>query len=237
MSEPTLFAADPVAPTADPITDPVIAPAPTPTLTIPAEVADLIGNGKKYATVEAALASLPHAQTHISTLEAENSEYKAKLMSNDKLDLVLQKLDTPTPEPVALTEPTPGISREDLSTLVQQEMAKSTKVNQEEANLGSVESKLRETYGETVGSVFNAKATEIGMTPAQLTALAKVAPQAVLSLVGITKPGAVIPNPTGDGLNLATIGEQGEPHVKKNIMFGATSEEIKAEWNACAPEQ
>jgi hypothetical protein len=236
MSEEVLFATDPVAPAA-PIADPAIEPAPAPTLTIPAEAADLIGEGKKYPNIEVALAALPHAQNHISTLERENSEYKEKLMSNEKLDLVLQKLSTPTPPVVS--EPTKsenGVSREDLSSLVQQEIAQSAKVNREEANLSSVELKLRETYGDSVGQVFNEGAAKVGMSPAQLTTLAKVAPKAVLDLLGENKSGVTTVQPTSEGVNLATVGDIGEPVPKQNIMFGASTKELVSEWQACAPK-
>jgi len=49
-------------------TDPVVTEAPavssTPTLNIPTEVVDLIGDGKKYKTAEEALRSVPHAYSN-----------------------------------------------------------------------------------------------------------------------------------------------------------------------------
>jgi hypothetical protein len=85
--------------------------------------------------------------------------------------------------------------------------------------------------------VFNQKAEEVGMSPAQLTALAKVAPQAVLTLVGENNKGDRLPSHTSEGLNLKTIGNigSGEP-AKKDIMFGASTEEVISEWRACAPK-
>ena len=231
----TLFTDDPSVPPVTPADTAPVAPAPAPV--IPAEAADLIGVGKKYATVEAALAALPHAQAHISTLETENQGYKEKLMSNDKLDQVLQRLDTPVPVPVEPTVPDASINRDDLGQLVQQEIAQMEKVNLEKANLTAVESKLREDYGDNVAEVFNAKAAEQGMSPAQLTSLAKIAPQAVLSLVGKINPGAAPPAPTSEGLDLSTLGDIGDTTPKKNIMFGASTQDVMAEWKASAPKQ
>jgi uncharacterized protein (UPF0335 family) len=175
-------------------------------------------------------------------LEQENHEFKEKLMANDKLDQVLERLNTPA-APV-VQEPTApvtseGISREELSTLVQQEINQRETVNQEKANFSTVESKLREVYGEEAGSVFNTKASEVGMSPAQLTALAKVAPQAVITLVGENKSGDPIPSHTSEGLNLSTVGEIGDDKDKphKSVMFGASTEEAINEWRASAPQE
>lgn len=227
----TLFA-DPATPAVDPA-DPA-APTSTPSINIPAEAADLIGEGKKYATIEAALASIPNAQAHISTLETENSEYKNALLTNDKLDQVLNKLNTPT-EPV--TEPTSqpsGLTQDDVRELVQQGITRTETVNQEKANLTAVESKLREDNGENVAEVFNTKAAEVGMTPAQLTTLAKVSPQAVLALFN-NKPGEASPAHTSEGVDLSTIGDIGDNVAKKNIMFGASTQDAVDEWRACEP--
>jgi hypothetical protein len=237
MSE-TLFAEPtPTAPAAP--ADP--APAATaPTISIPAEAAGLIGEGRKYRTVEDALAALPHAQSHIAILEQENHEFKEKLLYNDKLDQVLDKLNTPAPQPVEPTAaPVDGISREELSMLVQQEIAQRETVNLEQANLSTVESKLREAYGEDVATVFNTKASEVGMSPAQLTALAKVAPEAVITLVGgHNKSTTASPQPTGEGLNLDTVGSIGDPEPPRgSVMFGASTQEAVAEWHACAPKE
>ncbi len=231
MSE-VMFSADPAVP-AIPPTDPV-EPIAQPSLTIPAVVADLIGEGKKYATIEAALESIPNAQNHISTIEAENSEYKNALLTNDKLDQVLNRLNTPLVPETPATPVDTGLTAESVSELVQQQINTMEKVNLEKANLTAVESKLRELNGENVAEVFNAKAAEVNMSPAQLTALAKVSPQAVLALFP-TKSGAANPTLTTDGVDLSTVGDIGDEVAKKNIMFGASTAEVVSEWRASAP--
>ena len=75
------------------------------------------------------------------------------------------------------------------------------------------------------------------MSPAQLTALAKIAPQAVITLVGENKSGSASPHPTSEGVNLGTVGDIGDPAPpKKDIMFGASTNDVIDEWKACAPK-
>ena len=46
---------------------------------IPTEAQALVGEGKKYASAEEALRSVPHAQQHIKTLEEEMAQLKRDL--------------------------------------------------------------------------------------------------------------------------------------------------------------
>ena len=59
-------------------------PAPT-GIKLPDEALDLIGEGKKYGSVEAALKALPHAQKHIATLEAEAQALREQLAKEKAL--------------------------------------------------------------------------------------------------------------------------------------------------------
>ena len=59
-------------------TEPVV-PEVTPTNTIPQELVDLVGENKKYKTVEDALKSVAPAQAHISKLEAELAQLKEQI--------------------------------------------------------------------------------------------------------------------------------------------------------------
>jgi len=74
MSESNLFDGAPATPT------PVEPPKPTPTA-IPDPLKELIGEGKKYATLDKALESIPHAQAHIQRLEEESRQLREQVAS------------------------------------------------------------------------------------------------------------------------------------------------------------
>src|SRR4030043_1329496 len=76
-------------------TDPVVeTPAipSSPALNIPTEIAELVGEGKKYKSVEDALKSVPHAQQHIQTLEEENARIKAELVARRTTEEILEEI-------------------------------------------------------------------------------------------------------------------------------------------------
>lgn len=58
-------------------TPPVVTSPPPPV--VPTELQELVGQGKKYATLDDAIKSVPHAQTHIAKLEQEAAQLREEL--------------------------------------------------------------------------------------------------------------------------------------------------------------
>ena len=100
MTEETIFEGDkPEETVAAPILD-----TPTTPL-VPTELQGIVGEGKKYSTVEAALASIAPAQSHIATIEAENALLKETLAGQKTTrelmdELRLQQSNGETPSKV-----------------------------------------------------------------------------------------------------------------------------------------
>ena len=63
-----------------------------PLFQIPTEAAELVGDGKKYSSVEDALKSVPHAQKHIQTLESELATLKEELMKRRTTEELLDEI-------------------------------------------------------------------------------------------------------------------------------------------------
>jgi hypothetical protein len=56
------------------------------TIAIPAEVSELVGEGKKYADVPTALKALVASQSHISTIESENEKLREQVKNGKTVD-------------------------------------------------------------------------------------------------------------------------------------------------------
>ena len=88
MTETTVFTQTPSVET-----PPVIV---TPTApVISQELSEFVGTGKKYATLEDALKSVPHAQTHISKIEQELAQAKEELLKRKTTEELLEELRVP----------------------------------------------------------------------------------------------------------------------------------------------
>jgi hypothetical protein len=87
---------------------------------IPTEAQDLVGEGKKYASAEDALRSVPHAQKHIQTLEAEMAELKEELAKRKTTQELLDELKSETRQPVENTTQEAGLNEDAIMSLVNQ---------------------------------------------------------------------------------------------------------------------
>jgi hypothetical protein len=162
----------------EPITAPVVAPVQDP-------VHELVGEGKKYATVEKALESITHAQAHIATVEEDNAALKAQLAEANlaitkatSLDEVLSKISASKEEPVTLA---PTIDPQAITQAVLDQLQVADQAKVEQANSAAVVTKLQEKYGEKAEEVYRSMATKVGLSVAQLNALAGKSPMAVLA--------------------------------------------------------
>ena len=226
----TLFADDNSAPTA---TDNNQTPAAQPALNLPTELVEMIGEGKKYANVEAALASIVPAQTHIANIEGENAQYKTKLESNDKLDTILTKLNQPTDTPVPTS--TQALNVGDIVNAVKADMQQEATVATKTSNRASVESKMTEKFGEAAPAKTVEIAQQLGMSIQDLTSLCEASPNAALQLMGVEAQPASQERLQTDQLDGAP--PVGDPTAPKTVMFGAKSGEILNAWRASAPTQ
>ena len=220
----------------DPIVQPAAIdnqPVAAPAINLPPELQDLVGDGKKYGTVEAALASIVPAQQHISTLEQENNAYKAKVESNDKLDTILQKLGQPA-EPSAPTS-APQLNVGDIVNAVKQDLKQEATLASKASNRASVEAKMTEKFGEAAPTKTVEIAQSLGMSVQDLTVLVESSPTAALQLMGVDITPASNARLQSDILDGAP--PVGNPQEPKTVMFGAKSGEILNAWRASAPAE
>ena len=225
----TLFADDNSAPTA---TVDNQTPAAQPTLNLPTELVDMIGEGKKYANVEAALASIVPAQAHIANIEGENATYKTKLESNDKLDSILTKLNQSTDTQVPTS--TQALNVGDIVNAVKDDLRQEATATTKASNRASVERKMTEKFGEAAPTKTVEIAKQLGMSIQDLTTLCEASPNAALQLMGVDSNPASQERLQTDQLDGTP--RVGDPQAPKTVMFGAKSGDILSAWRASAPQ-
>lgn len=157
----------------------------SPTSSIPEELTELIGEGKKYKSMEDALRSVPHAQGHISRLEQELAELKEdlgkRLNAEESLNKILEaransgKQDTPPND----------VTPEALKDLVKSTYKEITDGERQASNVAQANQAMQEKWGDKAADILRAKAQELGVGVKFLEDTASHSPKAFYNLVGL----------------------------------------------------
>lgn len=203
---------------------PAVIPSNIPVL--PPEVAALVGEGKKYATVEAALAAVPHAQNHISKLEQELATLRSDLEKRKTTQELLEALKTTTPETAPQSQ---GVGQEQIAQMVEQMMQQNEKKKSAQANLEQVTSKFKEVYGDRAKEELSKLSVSTGLPIDELSRMATISPNSVLQLAGITnKQSQPVPPKTVGTVN--TQGTQGTSQVLSAKVEGTSTKDLVDAW-------
>lgn len=154
-------------------------------LEIDNEVLAMVGEGKKYGSVEAALKSIKPAQEHIATLEAEAKQLRDKLKElEDHRTYADQVKDSLKEE-----QPSKPVQEVDISNLVKESVAKvltqAEKEKQAKLRQGVVVEAAIKSWGAAAETSLYTKAAELGLSPTQINDLSATSPEAALKLLGL----------------------------------------------------
>lgn len=201
---------------------------------VPEELAELIGEKKKYKTVEDALKSVPHAQTHIQTLEEKIKEYEAKLQEQKTIDELLQRIEQKGTETEQNTTVTPQVTTEDIQKLVEQTLTQKQVQAAQASNISKVDQDLKGKFGDKAKEHLVTKAGELGLSMGEMQAIAAKSPNAFYNLIGFTAEKKTPPmNTTGTFRTDVNVNNTDKP---KTVMFGATSQDMINAWRAAKPQ-
>ena len=206
-------------------------------------VADLLGSIKnergepKYKTLNDALVALKHSQEYIPQLttkiaerETELSTARAEAARVAELERAVAAL-TQSRESPASTQ-APGFSEEQIAEVVNRTLTRKQTEDLQKANVSKVVADMVKQYGPDAQKTYETKAAEIGMTVAQLNALAATTPQAVLNLMGVNKATQPREQSQATQYNSEAFQPQENSFIGKNpkpIMVGATTQDVREE--------
>ena len=147
----------------------------------------LVGEGKKYATVEDLAKGMVHGQNHITTLETEATTFKDAQAKQTSIDDILAAIKSngnnnqtivdnqqPADQPVVdTTQPV------DITQQIKDAMANQTRENSAVANTQLVTDNLSKVLGARANEIYTKVGKELGVN---LDELAKTSPEAVIRL-------------------------------------------------------
>jgi len=223
------------------------APSPDGITTAPpadTQYADLLNgirneNGQpKYDSLPKALEGLANAQQYIPQLKAELQQKEQELVSlraelekRAAVEDVVTRLTSQNKdqEDKGLPPKSSGLDEQAVMQLVQDMLGKTKQADMAQSNQAQVQQALSSMYGEKSRSVVEAKAKELGTTPAELGKLASQNPAMVLALFGSAAKPSV--KPTTGGLHLPSSYANERAALErptKSLLSGATSKEQAA---------
>ena len=224
MTEETIFEADkpdevvPETPVIDTPSAPVI----------PTELQGIVGEGKKYSTLDAAYASIAPAQNHIATIEAENASLKQTLEGQRTTRELVDELRSTQAN--GQTSPAPQVNQQDISTLVNQELTKIDQVKTKAQNNKTVAQRFMKQYGAKGEEVYNQLATDSGLTVSDLNIIAANSPTAVFKMAGLGPQQQPQVTPTSAG-SVNTQAYQAEPTGELNSKVKSfNTKDVKDAW-------
>lgn len=148
---------------------------------------DLVGEGKKYKTVEDLVAGFYHAQNHIATIEQENEEFRNKMEQQESeyrgsqavLD-ALEQRNTPSQK-----EPTSSNSSDEeaVRNLVEQVVEQKSTEQKKADNIKKANQRATEMYGDKAKSKVEEAAASLNVSVDFLRQTASTSPAAFEKLV------------------------------------------------------
>lgn len=142
---------------------------------------NLVGEGKKYKSIEDLDKAYLNAESHIQKIERENAELREKISAAKGVEEVLAALGQTGAQQQEEGETTPSaVDPQLIQSLVEKTIEQRESLSKQRQNATEVVTKLQEMYGDKAEEVFNIKQTELGV---DLNALAMSSPKAALALL------------------------------------------------------
>jgi len=183
---------------------------------------------QKYADVNTALSSIPHAQSHIKSLENQLAQMQEELNKRQGMEQVLERIQA-TQDTNAEPPSANSIDAAQLSELVNSQLNQREQAQAAMANEVAFSDSMREKFGDKAIDVLGAKASELGISLDFMQSLAQKSPKAALKYFEDTpQPMAqpTTPSSQTDSLVVQTPEAQGKLDEARAKLFGTQNPNI-----------
>lgn len=210
-------------PTSEVVNQPVVP-------SIPQEVSEFIGEGKKYKTVEDALKSVPNAQKHISTIEEENRAMKEELAKRKTAEELLAEMKSglvPNETPLK-----PSIDANTIAEIVKNQLTQAEQSKKANENIATIVSLFTEKFGDKAKgeAEYIRIAQENGLTIDALNRLSASSPNAVITLAGLKNKSTPPASNSSGSVNTQALQGNNNESLSSKVKVGATTKEITNAW-------
>ena len=206
-----------------------VVPPVIPTVSIPQEASEFIGEGKKYKSIEEALKSVPNAQKHISQIEEDNAKLKLELEKRKAVEEVLAEIKSG----VVPNETPQGnsIDAATIASIVSQQLQQSEQQKTAKTNTDSVVNAFSAKFGEKAETEYVRIAEESGLTVEALNKLSATSPKAVLVLAGLSGSTYTNAGKPSSTINSEALDKNNPPNeLSAKVPKGATTKDLVGAW-------
>ena len=179
------------------------APAPNP-------LEELVGDGKKFQTVEALAAAKLEADRTITARNEELERHREEIRRQaEELELLRRQPREPLAQepPRVADRPVEVEPNQDLASRIREELRQAQEEDLQNQNIRSVAVKLSEVYGssEKAREVVAAKASELGLSVEFLQSVAAKSPKAFFTQLGLTETTLQAPAASRSDVNTVAL--------------------------------
>lgn len=208
---------------------------------VPEILAELVGSGKKYASVEDAMKSIPHAQSHIQTLESELSQLREDLRKRENTEELLakflQKKDEGNQQQYPVGDKPTGDTPVDpnaIAEMVTQRLLEKSEAEKRIQNFQAADQAMKKVVGEgKVDEYIKQRLASLGIGMDFAKSVAEKSPTAFLELMGVTHQQSSSDVRAKGSVATEAFGNmQPAQDDIKPVMWGATTSDIVSAWRA-----
>lgn len=159
-------------------------------------VEQLVGQGKKFATVEDLAKGKTEADKFITQLQAENKQLRETTLNKSEVDErfndVLKRIDEQAQSKAQGKETTSTVGATEIAAIVRSQLTQAEQERTATQNVSIANDKILAQYGDKAGEFLESKAKELNLSKQDLKLISAKSPSAFLSLVGVEKPAATV---------------------------------------------
>lgn len=170
---------------------------------------DLVGEGKKFKSVEDLAKGKLMSDKFIEQLKTENEDLRKEVKTRITLEEFMTKVNptatTQNTDPVTNQNPvsekqTSAMTPEQLKKIISDELAERESANTARQNLNAVKQRLQDAFGPNYVTTLDEKAQSLGLTRDFFNQLAATQPNALFAMLGVDnkrpEPGLFTPPPS-----------------------------------------
>lgn len=225
MSEENIFSAD-QAP------ESVVENPPVNDSQLPPEVQEFVGEGKKYKSLQDALKSIPHAQSHIEKLEQELVEARTEAAKARAMDELLEEINKSKVQVAPQSTPASNTPKDvDINSAVEQVMARREAQKVAKENAQEVINAFQAKFGDQSEAQFVKLAQDTGLPLNYLNSLAQTSPKAVLKLAGmVSEAPKNVPHSTSTVKTEGQFNSSNQELSSRVPLVGASTKDVLNAW-------